>query len=116
MSLIESMMSPFVLMEKHKTPDGAGGSLTQWLDGMEFNAVITMDTTMDAKIAEQSGVTSIYTVTTAQNVVLDYHDVIKRKSDGKTFRITSDREDKKSPSVATFSIAQVTAERWDLSD
>lgn len=112
--LITYMMTPCVLMEKKRTPDGEGGFLVQWAEGADFNAVIVHDQTMQARIAEKEGVTSVYTVTTSRGTLLEYHDVFKRVSDGAVFRVTSNGGDKKSPEFGTLDIAQVTAERWEL--
>ena len=45
---------------------------------------------------------------------LEYHDVIKRLRDNKFFRITSDGEDKFTPSSASLDMRQVSAEEWSL--
>lgn len=112
--LITYMMTPCVLMEKKREPDGAGGFLVNWAEGAQFDAAITLDSTMQARIAEKDGVTSVYTVTTRRGTLLEYHDVFKRLSDGVVFRVTSNGTDKQSPNVGTLDIAQVTAERWKL--
>jgi len=114
MNLLDSMMETCVFVDKRRTPDGEGGYITEWEDGAEFQAAIILDSTMQARVAEKDGVTSVYTVTTHSGTNLDYHDVIKRKSDGKIFRITSDAGDKKSPNVSSLDIVQVTAEKWSL--
>lgn len=114
MTLIDSMMSDCCFVEKERISDGAGGYISTWKDGATFKATITLDTTMEARIAEKQGVTSKYNVTTARSILLAYHDVIKRVSDGKIFRITSDADDKLSPTVSTLDIARVTAEKWEL--
>ena len=111
--LIEAFMETFCLMEKTRIKDGAGGFITTWTEGAQFEAAVTMDTTMEARVAEKEGVSSVYTVTT-YGVKLSYDDKIKRLSDGRYFRITSDGVDKHSPKVATFDISNVTAERWEL--
>lgn len=116
MSMIEESMEPVCFMEKTRTPDGEGGFITVWTEGTEFNASITFDTSMQARVADKQGVTSLYTVTTAKNAKLEYHDVLKRLSDGKIFRITSDGDDKQTPLRAVFGqYLQVTAEEWILS-
>lgn len=116
MSMIEESMEPVCFMEKTRTPDGEGGFITVWTEGTEFNASITFDTSMQARVADKQGVTSLYTVTTAKNAKLEYHDVLKRLSDGKVFRITSDGDDKQTPLRAVFGpYLQVTAEEWILS-
>ncbi len=113
MSLIEDSMEAVCFKEKHRTPDGEGGFITTWVDGAEFRASITFDTSMQARIAEKQGVTSSYTVTTAQSAKLEYHDVLKRLRDGKIFRITSDGDDKQTPVQVGFGqYLQVTAEEW----
>jgi hypothetical protein len=46
-------------------------------------------------------------------MVLQYHDVFRRLSDGKIFRVTSDGDDKFTPDTATLNMRQVTAEEWE---
>ena len=114
MSLIDEAMTTVVLMEKTRQPDGEGGFITSWIDGVSFDAAITFDTSMESRIAERQGVTSRYTVTTNKNAKLEFHDVIRRLSDGKVFRITSDGDDVQTPKRASFQFLQVTAEEWVL--
>ena len=64
MSLIDEAMTTVVLMEKTREPDGEGGFITRWIDGVSFDAAITFDTSMESRIAEKQGVTSRYTITT----------------------------------------------------
>lgn len=114
MNLIEEFKTPCVMLEKTRVPDGEGGFITSWAEGAEFNAAVVFDSSLEARTAEQQGVSSLYTVTTAKNAKLEYHDVFKRLSDGKIFRVTSDGDDKQTPERATFQFAQVTAEEWAL--
>lgn len=113
MSMIEESMEPVCSMEKTRTPDGEGGFITAWVEGVEFQASITFDTSIQARVADKQGVSSLYTVTTAKNAALEYHDVIKRLRDGKIFRVTSDGDDKQTPPRAMFGqYLQVAAEEW----
>lgn len=114
MSLIDEFKTPCVMLEKKRVPDGEGGFITSWAEGAEFKAAVVFDSSLEARAAEQQGVSSLYTVTTAKNAKLEYHDVFKRLSDGKIFRVTSDGDDKQTPERATFQFAQVTAEEWSL--
>lgn len=115
MSLIEESMEDFIMMHKVTISDGEGGFITQWENGAEFRASATFDTSMQARIAQSDGVSSLYTITTSKNAPLQYHDVIKRVSDGMYFRITSNGTDKKTPASAVFGdYSQVTAEVWEL--
>ena len=114
MSLLKEAMEAVILMEKTRIPDSVGGTVSVWTEGMEFQAAIVSDTSIEARIGQVQGVRSVYTVTVPKNINLDYHDVFKRLSDGKVFRVTSDWEDKQTPSRATFKFNQVTAEEWAL--
>ena len=112
--LIDRMMVPCVFMVNEKTPDGSGGSKPNWIEGEPLRAAITLDTSTEARIAEAAGTVDVYTVTVPRSVHLEYHAVIKRLSDGKTFRITSDNADKRTPVCTALDIAQSSAEAWRL--
>lgn len=114
MNLLQEYMEPCRLIEKKRVPDGEGGFTTSWADGIEFQAAVVCDTSMQARAAEKQGVTSLYTVTCGTNARLEYHDVFRRLSDGKIFRVTSDGDDVQTPKRATFQFSQVTAEEWEL--
>lgn len=114
MSLLESAMETFYMMDKTTVPDGYGGFSSVYTQGADFQAAATYDTSMQARVAGVQGVTALYTITTTKAINLQYHDVIERESDGKIFRITSDGDDKKTPKTASLNMRQVTAEEWSL--
>lgn len=114
MSLVNDAMEPCVMLDKKRKPDGEGGYITEWTDSVEFEAAITFDDSMQARIGAKSGVTSLYTVTLPRGFKMDFHDVFRRLSDGKIFRVTSDGDDKHTPGRASFQFSQVTAEEWTL--
>lgn len=114
MSLLSEAMENCILLNKQTMADGYGGYITTWVDGAEFTAAITFDTSMEARTADKVGVTSLYTVTTSKALILQYHDVFRRVRDGKIFRVTSDGDDKFTPASANLNMRQVTAEEWSL--
>lgn len=114
MSLLIEAMEPCEMLDKRTSPDGRGGYVTEWIAGAEFSAAITLDTSLQARIGEAQGVTALYTITTSRAMNLQYHDAIRRISDGKIFRVTSDGDDKKTPLSATLDMRQVSAEEWAL--
>lgn len=114
MSLLDSAMETFAMLDKTTAPDGYGGFISTWKEGAKFQAAATFDTSIEARVAGVQGVTALYTITTTKVINLQYHDVIKRLSDSKIFRITSDSDDKKTPKPATLNMRQVTAEEWSL--
>lgn len=116
MSLLSDAMENCVLLNKTTTLDDYGGFIHTYTEGATFQAAITFDTSLEARIANKEGVTSLYTVTTQRNTVLEYRMVFMRKRDGKIFRVTSDGNDNFTPKSASLNMRQVTAEEWSLDD
>lgn len=109
-ALYEEMMTECCFMDKVHVPDGMGGWEEEWADGATFKAAIHKDSTLQARIAEKQGVNELYTITVFRDNNLQFHDVIKRLSDGKTFRVTSNMTDNTSPVFSGINFGQVTAE------
>ena len=114
MSLLSEAMESCVILNKQTSSDGYGGYIYTWVEGAMFDAAIVFDTSMQARVADKEGVTSMYTVTTGKELTLEYHDVFRRVKDGKLFRVTSDGDDKYTPPSASLNMRQVTAEEWSL--
>ena len=114
--LFEDILEECVLLDRISVSDGMGGYSKQWVDGATFTAAINKNNSLEAQVAEKQGVTDVYTITVYKGVNLEYHDVFRRELDGLTYRVTSNSKDNETPPRATFQIAQVTAERWDLPD
>lgn len=114
MSLLTEAMEQCVMMHKTTADDGYGGEITSWEDGAHFEAAIVFDSSIQARTAENQGVTSLYTVTTKREKTLEYHEIFRRLADGKIFRVTSDGDDKFTPASATLDMRQVSAEEYIL--
>lgn len=117
MSLIDEYMEMSggcIMLDKRTVSDGIGGYKITYVEGAEFSAAITLDTSIQARVAEKQGVTALYTVTTSRALNLQYHDIFRRKSDNKVFRVTSDGDDKLTPPSATLDMRQVSAEEYEL--
>ena len=114
MSLLSEKFEPFAKLERVETPDGLGGCTVKWSEGEQFEAAAVLESSTAAKIAAAMGVKDIYTITTRKAVTLRFHSVIKRLSDGKTFRITSNGDDKCTPPSARLDMRQVSAELWGI--
>lgn len=114
MSLLSEAMESCVMLDKLTQPDTYGGYYSYWQDGAPFSAAIVLDNSMQARTAAAQGVTALYTITTEKNVNLQFHDVFRRESDGKIFRVTSDGDDRKTPGSAGLNMRQVSAEEWRL--
>lgn len=114
MSMLTDAMESCTILNKSIVDDGYGGYDTKWTDGATFKAAFDFSTSVQARIAAVQGVTNLYTVYTSRAITLEYHDVFRRESDGKIFRVTSDGDDKKTPPGAGLDLRVVTAEEWTL--
>lgn len=112
--LWESELENAVILNKAYIPDGRGGAIPSYVDGITIEAAFSFNTSNEMRIAEQAQAVPRYVITTRQNVNLQYHDVLRRERDNKIFRITSDGDDNKSPSVSPLYMRQVEAEEWEL--
>ena len=114
MSLLQEAMESCIMMDKRTVADGYGGYIVEYVPGAEFDAAIVLNNSIEARVAQQQGVTALYTITTIKALNLQFHDVFKRSRDGKVFRVTSDGDDKKTPVSASLNMRQVSAEEWEI--
>lgn len=112
MSLWDEALEKCTMIDRRTESDGYGGYRIIWTDGAEFDAAIAFNSSMEARAAQAAGATEMYTVTTRKNINLNYHDVFRRESDGKVFRVKSDGDDNKTPASAALNMRAVEAEEW----
>lgn len=114
MSLLSEAMEECIILDKITVDDGYGGVKQTYVSSATIHAAIVFDTSIQARIADKQGVTSLYTVTTPRTITLNYHDVFRRVRDNKIFRVTSDGDDKYTPKSAGLDMRQVTAEEFEI--
>lgn len=114
MSLLSDAFTDFVIINKAYIDDGYGGTTTQWTEGATIQGAMVHDSDLQSKIAEVMVSKNLYTLTVRREIELDYHTVLKRASDGKIFRLTSNSDDKKTPPSATLDMRQYSAEEFEL--
>ena len=114
MSLLDDFARTCVVMEKSRQPDGESGYITTWSEGLEFTNYQALDTSMQARIAEKQGVTSVYSALVRSDLPIENNDYFKDKTTGLTYRVTSNPEDKVAPKSASFALKYFTAERKEL--
>ena len=110
MSLIDDALEDCVILDKRTQKDGYGGVVTTYTDGATIQAAIVFDDSIQARTAVVQGVRDA----TRRNVVLQYHDVIRRLKDGKVLRITTDGKDKETPQGAGLDMRVVKAEEFTI--
>lgn len=114
MGLVDNAMEKTYIIDKVTTPDGYGGVKTVYKQGAEIVAAYSFNSSTQARIAAQQGVSNRFTILTRKSVVLQYPDIVQRASDGKYFRITSDGNDNRTPKTAGLDLRAVEAEQWEL--
>ena len=114
MSLFDEALESYIILNKITADDGYGGITIEWVEGARIQGAIQFDNSIEARIGDAQGVSSVYTLTTHKIVNLQYHDVLRRVSDGKIFRITSDGDDDYTPDSAGLNMRNVSAEEWEL--
>ena len=114
MSLLSEAMESCTMIDKSTVDDGYGGYKRTWTLGVSFKAAVVFDSSIEARQAQGQGVSSLYTVVTGKEMTLEYHDVFRRNSDSKIFRVTSDGDDKYTPKSAGLNMRLVTAEEWAI--
>lgn len=114
MSLLSEAFVKFKIMNKAIVDDGYGGTTTTWTEGATIQGAMVLDSSTQAMMAKAQGVKDLYTFTVRKSTELDFHSVLKRVSDGKIFRLTTDSDDKKTPNSATLDMRQYSAEEWSL--
>lgn len=103
-----------VVMNRAIVNDGVGGYISTWTEGAVFGAALAVDQSAEASIAEAQGVRDVYSVYTDTAMVLMTGMVFKRLKDGKTFRVTSDGDEKQTPASSALNLRKVTAEEWSI--
>lgn len=114
MSLLDDFGRVCTLMEKTRTSDGEGGYYVEWTPGAQFTNYQALNTSMEARRAEQEGVTSVYSGLVNQDFPIEYGDYFRDESTGETYRVTSDPGEKQTPSMASRRLKYFTAERKGL--
>lgn len=111
---LNDFFTDFCMLDRKSVPDGMGGVIYEYTDGVAFRAGISTENSTQARIAYQTGARVIYTIVTDTHMQLEVNDRVKRLSDGQRFRITSNASDMTTPEIAQMQYSQVTAEAVSL--
>lgn len=114
MSLLDYLASPCAIMIKIPESDGEGGIISTWKEGPHFDVYQLLDSSMEARIAEKQGVTSVYTAAVKDNVSINHNDYYRNLETGNTYRVTSDPEEKVVPSISSLPVKLFSVEKRAL--
>lgn len=113
MSLYEQKLEDFVILSKTDAVDGYGGYIPAWTEGETIQAASALDNSKEAMEARKSGALNLFRIYTPRLNNLDFGMILKRVSDSKYFRVTSDGKDKQTPNAAGLDMRSVSAEMLD---
>ena len=116
MSLVESAMEASNIIDKTTTLDDYGSVKTVYTEGAPIDVAYSFNSSTEARVAAQQGVNNRYTLMTKRAIILRAFDIVKRKRDGKYFRVTSDGDDNQTPEVAALDLRAVEAEEVKISN
>ena len=111
MSLLDDAFEDFTVMNKAAVDDGYGGVITEWTEGATVKGAMVYNGSSLRRVAEALGSSSSYTFTCRKSLSFDFHDVLKRVSDGQLFRLTNNSDDYKTPPSAALDMRQYDAEQ-----
>lgn len=109
--MMESLAHDCTLLDRKRVPDGAGGWANEWIDSAEFRLYPSLDMSIQAKVAEQQGVTSVYTCLVEKALPIVLGDYFRDNTLNATFRVTTNPDEKATPGTASFSLKAFTAEK-----
>lgn len=105
----------YVILNYAIVDDGYGGQKETWTPGAHFFATLTLDDSVEMKVAQAQGVKGIYRVTTNKGVRLPWHTVFRTVDGKRTYRVTS-RDENAAPTRSNIDIRFVSAEDYELTE
>lgn len=98
------------IVDKRTESDGMGGVTVSWSDGAPIKAGFVRNSSTEARIAYQNGTRELFSIIFSDLLELAPNDRVKRLSDGKIFRITSDARDMTTPAQSDMHFREADAE------
>ena len=113
MSLLADAMERCAFINAAIVDDGRGSNVTTYTQCGTFYAAFELQNSLNEAVAMAQGVKGIFRVTTERDVRLEFHQIFKRLSDNKTFRVDS-KDDSHTPETANLNMRVVRAEEWEV--
>lgn len=114
MSLLEQYSEEYVVVDKTTVSDGYGGYRTIWKDGATISGALAIASQSEVTVAGAMGEKVTHTMLVDKSVMLEYHTVLRRKKDGKIFRVTSKGAEEYTPSSSSLNKRKIACEEWEI--
>jgi len=101
----------FILLDS-KTEQSSMGPDKTWDEDIEFQCLLSTNSSYEGISAEQQVVLSAYTCIVEKDLPIEFQMVFKRVFDGASFRVVSDPKDSEIPNMASFQVKSFMAVRY----
>lgn len=109
----EGILGQYVVLNRNITSDGLGGQEYTIVEGLSFEGVLILNTSIEGQIAQKQGVTGIYTFAYPKNLNIPPKTILRRVKDGKIFR-TTDIDGVPTPDMSTLDMKTTRLEDYTL--
>ena len=109
----EGILGQYVVLNRNLTSDGLGGQINTIVEGLTFEGVLILNTSIEGQIAQKQGVTGIYTFAYPKNLNIPPKTILRRVKDGKIFR-TTDIDGVPTPDMSTLDMKVTRLEDYTL--
>lgn len=103
----------YVVLNIALVDDGYGGQKYEVTEGLHFEGVTVLSTSITGEIAKAQGVTGLYTLAYPKNFTLPPKTVIRRLKDGKLFR-TTELDGNATPEISSLNMKVTRLEDFTL--
>lgn len=109
----EDILGQYVVLNRNLTSDGLGGQEYTIVEGLTFEGVLILNTSIEGQIAQKQGVTGIYTFAYPKSLTIPPKTILRRVKDGKIFR-TTDIDGVPTPDMSTLDMKTTRLEDYTL--
>lgn len=109
----EGILGQYVVLNRNLTSDGLGGQEYTIVEGLSFEGVLILNTSIEGQIAQKQGVTGIYTFAYPKSLNIPPKTILRRVKDGKIFRAT-DIDGVPTPDMSTLDMKVTRLEDYTL--
>ena len=114
MSLLDAYSDDYVILNKTTVDDGYGGYKIVWSDGATIKGALAPASQVEVTTAGAMGEKTTHTLVVNKSILLDYHDVLRRVSDGIYFRVTNTDGGTYTPNSSNLDLRKYRLELWEL--
>lgn len=114
MSLLDEYSDEYIIQDKITQSDGYGGYIATYKDGATIKGALALASESEVKTAEARGEKVTHVMLIDKSISLDYHTVLKRKSDKKIFRVTAKGDESYTPSSSRLNKRKISCEEWEI--